>query len=34
VFGQAVLDVMFGKDTAKPALDKAAVALDEILARY
>jgi ABC-type glycerol-3-phosphate transport system substrate-binding protein len=34
VFGQAVMDVMFAKDTAKPALDKAAVALDEILARY
>jgi ABC-type glycerol-3-phosphate transport system substrate-binding protein len=34
VFGQAVLDVMFAKDKAKPALDKAAVALDEILARY
>ncbi len=34
VFGQAVLDVMFAKDTAKPALDKAAVAIDEILARY
>jgi len=34
VFGQAVLDVMFAKDKAKPALDKAAVAIDEILARY
>jgi fructooligosaccharide transport system substrate-binding protein len=34
VFGQAVLDVMFAKDTPKPALDKAAVAIDEILARY
>jgi len=34
VFGQAVLDVMFAKDKAKPALDKAAVAIDEILVRY
>ncbi|MBN2551604.1 MAG: extracellular solute-binding protein [Spirochaetales bacterium] len=34
VFGQAVLDVMFGNDRAKPALDKAAVTIDEILARY
>ncbi|HUV07154.1 MAG TPA: extracellular solute-binding protein [Spirochaetia bacterium] len=33
-FGQAVLDVMFGKDQAKPALDKAAVAMDAVLARY
>jgi ABC-type glycerol-3-phosphate transport system substrate-binding protein len=34
VFGQAVLDVMFAKDKAKPALDKAAVSMDAILARY
>ena len=34
VFGQAVLDVMFAKDAAKPALDKAAVSIDQILVRY
>lgn len=34
VFGQAVLDVMFGKDKAKSALDKAAVSIDDILAQY
>ncbi len=34
IFGQAVLDVMFGKEAAKPALDKAAVGMDEVLARY
>ena len=34
IFGQAVLDVMYGKEGAKPALDKAAVGMDEVLARY
>ena len=34
VFGQAVLDVMFGKDKAKSALDKAAVSIDGVLAQY
>ena len=34
VFGQACLDVMFAKDTPKPALDKAAASMDAILARY
>lgn len=34
VFGTAVLDVMFGKEEAKPALDKAAAAMDKVLARY
>ena len=34
IFGQAVLDVMFGKEAAKPAQDKAAVGMDEVLARY
>lgn len=34
IFGQAVLDVMYGKEAAKPALDKAAVGMDEVLVRY
>ena len=33
-FGQAVLDVMFGKEDAKTALDKAATTMDAVLARY
>ena len=34
IFGQAVLDVMFGKEAAESALDKAAVNMDSVLARY
>ena len=34
IFGQAVLDVMFGKEAAKPALDKAALGMDGVLVRY
>jgi len=33
-FGQAVLDVMFGRAEAKPALDKSAAEIDKILSRY
>lgn len=34
VFGQGVLDVIFAKDNAKSAMDKAAAGMDAVLARY